>query len=61
MNCPCCHKHKERKDFYWRGDWLAYKECRNCVKEIRDEKRLKNKQSSPIYFSIDNWIRLLIG
>jgi len=61
MKCPCCHSTKTKEDFYWRGDWLAYKECKTCVKEIRDKK--KHYPTSKGIFSLEggNWLKIIIG
>jgi len=62
MNCPRCHKPKEQKDFYWRGLWKAYPECRTCVKEIRDlKKALPTTPKGVFDFGAKNWIKLIIG
>jgi len=60
MKCPCCHNPKTKEDFYWRGDWLAYKECKTCVKKIRDAKKKQITDTSFFSFGV-NWINILIG
>ena len=57
MTCPSCNKPKTNKDFYWRGDWKVYKECRECVcNKLKRARKDKRKVKEGI-FSIEVWGR----
>ena len=45
MKCPKCNKKKEHDDFYWNhfSGFKSYNECKDCIKELRDEKKKNNK------------------
>lgn len=55
MQCPCCHKPKEREDFYWgrtHGNKI-YSDCKSCLKEAREKKKsIQEQNAPPDYFNL---------
>jgi len=59
MICPCCHKLKEKDDFYWRGQWLVHKECKECQAKIRKVKSQELKKTIEGIFDVNLHYKLM--
>lgn len=57
MICPCCHTLKEKKDFYWRGEYLVYQECKVCKSEKHRKKQEEKSKVSEKLFNIDQFAK----
>lgn len=54
MICPNCKKDKERTDFSW-CTWtpnptLKYKHCKQCLSEIKKQKKLEEREYGKTFF-----------